>query len=78
MSVKKYAPTFNGQQKQITTIVKDVFAKTLWHSDVTEKNGLGYPDEARWQKAINAQAGFKLIDSSFKAGDLVVKPSALG
>jgi len=78
MSVKKYAPTFNGQQKQITTIIQDVFAKTLWQSATTQKYGLGYPDEARWQKAVNAQAGFKLIDSPFKAGDLVVKPSALG
>ncbi|GAA3928915.1 ABC transporter substrate-binding protein [Actinomadura viridis] len=77
-AVKKYAPTFNGQQKDVTTIVEDVFVKTLWQSDTTRQHGFGHPDEARWQKAIDAQAGFKLIDSSFKAGDLVVKPSALG
>ncbi|MFC5746261.1 ABC transporter substrate-binding protein [Actinomadura rugatobispora] len=78
MAVQKYAPTFNGQQKDVTTIIQDVFVKTLWQSDTTRQHGFGHPDEARWQKAIDAQAGFKLIDSGFKAGDLVVKPDALG
>ncbi|MFI6481442.1 ABC transporter substrate-binding protein [Nonomuraea sp. NPDC050663] len=74
MAVEKYAPTFNGQQEAVTAIVKDVFVKTLWHSP----DGFGHADENRWQQAIDAQVGYKLIDASFKAGDMVVKPDALG
>ncbi|MGI5204760.1 ABC transporter substrate-binding protein [Spirillospora sp. CA-108201] len=77
MAVQKYAPTFNGQQKDVTTVIQDVFIKSLWQSATTRQHEFGYPDEARWQKAIDAQVGFKLIDSSFKAADLVVKPDAL-
>lgn len=78
MSVQKYATSFKGQEKDITTIVEDLFAKSLWQSDNTEKNGLGSPDLARWQEAIDSQKDFKLLDTSFDAGDLVVKPDDLG
>ncbi|KRV49267.1 myristoyl transferase [Wenjunlia vitaminophila] len=78
MSVKKYAPTFKGQEADITTIIEDVFTKNLWQSATTEEKGLGYPDTARWQKAIDAQQSYGLIDSSFKADDLVVAPDELG
>ena len=78
MSVSKYAPSFKGQEKDITAIVNDVFAKSLWQSPTTKKDGLGQPDVDRWQKAIDAQADFKIIDDKFDAGDMVVKPNDLG
>ncbi|WLQ35440.1 ABC transporter substrate-binding protein [Streptomyces castrisilvae] len=77
MSVKKYATSFKGQEEEITTIVEDLFVKSLWQSDNTQKNGLGSPDLARWQKAIDSQKQFKLLDTSFDASDLVVKPDDL-
>ncbi|MER8002287.1 MULTISPECIES: ABC transporter substrate-binding protein [unclassified Streptomyces] len=78
MSVEKYAPSFKGQEADITTVINDLFAKSLWQSDTTKKDGLGAPDVARWQKAIDSQKDFKLLDSSYKADDLVVKPNDLG
>lgn len=77
MAVSKYAPSFQGQQKQITTIVTSLFATSLWQSDTTKKDGLGAPNMARWQSAINAQVRFKLISAPFDAADMVVSPSAL-
>lgn len=77
LAVSEYAPSFKGQERQLTTIISDVFAKTIWQSDTTKKDGIGAPDMARWQLAIDAQVDFKLIDSSFPADQMVVKPSAL-
>lgn len=77
-SVSKYATSFKGQEKEITTTIEDLFAKSLWQSSTTKEHGIGYPNVARWQRAINSQKEFKLIDSSFKASDLVVKPDDLG
>ncbi|MFJ6661862.1 ABC transporter substrate-binding protein [Streptomyces sp. NPDC091377] len=78
MSVKKYAASFKGQEKEITTIIEDLFTKSLWQSENTQKNGLGSPDLVRWQQTIDSQKQFKLLDKSFDASDLVVEPNGLG
>ncbi|WP_223690516.1 ABC transporter substrate-binding protein [Leifsonia poae] len=76
-AIAKYAQTFNGQEDAVTNVVKDVYIKDLWQSAETDKHGLGYGDLSRWQKAIDAQADYKLIDSSYSAKTLVVEPDAL-
>lgn len=76
-SIKNYAPTFKGQEDSVTAIIKSLFIPTLWQSDATKKNGLGYGDLTRWQDAIDAQQKFGLIDQSYSAKSLVVEPDAL-
>lgn len=76
-AIKEYAPSFDGQQKVITQTIEDVYAKQLWVSSATQAHGLGYGDLNRWQQAIDAQVSYKLIGSSYPAGDLVVEPGSL-
>lgn len=76
-AIARWAPTFVGQDEAITNIIWNVFVKDLWNSSATKKNGLGYGDLTRWQKAIDTQASFKLIPSAFNASNLVVQPNAL-
>jgi len=76
-AIAKYAQTFNGQEATVTAVVNDVYITGLWQSPETDKHGLGYGDLGRWQKAIDAQVGYKLIDTGYSAKTLVVEPDAL-
>jgi NitT/TauT family transport system substrate-binding protein len=78
MAIADYAPTFAPQEKVVTEIIKEVFIKTLWQSEDTQKNGFGYGNTASWQKTIDVAAEYKAIPEAFPAADLVVeKPSDL-
>lgn len=78
MAIADYAPTFAPQEKVVTEIIKEVFIKTLWQSEDTQKNGFGYGNIAGWQKTIDVAAEYKAIPEAFSASDLVVeKPSDL-
>ncbi|WP_030106583.1 ABC transporter substrate-binding protein [Actinoalloteichus caeruleus] len=71
MSIEKYAPTFEGQEDEISEVLRDVYAAELWQSADTEENGFGHGNLDRWQEAIDSQAEFELIDEAFDAADLV-------
>ncbi|GAB3261530.1 ABC transporter substrate-binding protein [Arthrobacter pigmenti] len=75
MSIAKYAPTFSGQEASITKVIEDVYIAELWQSEATEEHGLGYGEVGLWQKAINAQAEFGLIEEPYDAESLVVQPN---
>ena len=58
MAIAEYAPEFQGQEEAVTGVIEDLFIPTLWQSDATEENGLGYGDVERWQSAIDAQVDY--------------------
>lgn len=78
MAIEKYAPTFEGQDEQIATVLREVFVVELWQSEATDEHGFGYGDLDSWQSAIDAQADYSLIQEPFNADDLVVQPDELG
>ncbi|MTI17358.1 transporter substrate-binding domain-containing protein [Rhodobacteraceae bacterium RKSG542] len=76
--IAEYTPTFAGQEEMVTTIIEEIFAKTLWTSENTGKFELGYGDRAAWQESIDTALKFETIPEGFDAADLVVElPSKL-
>ncbi|WP_124054777.1 ABC transporter substrate-binding protein [Arcanobacterium ihumii] len=71
---KKYAPGFDGQEKQIVSILNELFVKQLWQSQLTKKNGLGSSDIQKWQDIADLQLKFGLIDKPVKVADYIRQP----
>ncbi|WP_176220735.1 ABC transporter substrate-binding protein [Cohnella massiliensis] len=72
MAISKYAQTAEGKQAITAKIINEVFIPYLWQSDLTKTDGLGAADLTRWQGAIDAQKEYEIIQTDFKAEDLVV------
>ncbi|MCH3918114.1 MAG: ABC transporter substrate-binding protein [Spirochaetia bacterium] len=72
LSIANYVKTFNASKRDVTIqIINEVFKTYLWQSDFTKANGIGTADPARWNKLINIQHEYGIIDNVFDANDLL-------
>lgn len=77
IAIDNHAQTWRGQEAMLTRIFREVFVPTIWQSEHTRANGLGYGHLPGWQRNIDIQAEFRVIDRGFPAEQLVVQPRAI-
>ena len=70
--IKKYTPTYVGQEEYMTNIITSIYAGYLWTSDGVKANGYGYNDVKRWQQTADLLLKYQLIKTAVKAEDFVI------
>ena len=78
LSIKNYAPSFEGKEEVVAKIFNEVFIPYLWQSDLTKEKGLGTGDIKKWQKTADELRRFEIINKDIKAEDFVVNLNSEG
>ncbi|MDD4083339.1 MAG: ABC transporter substrate-binding protein [Sphaerochaetaceae bacterium] len=72
LSVENYVKTFQAAKRDITIqIINEVFETYLWQSDFTKENGIGTANPVSWNKLINTQKEYGIIEKAFDAKDIL-------
>jgi len=77
IAIDGHAQTWRGQEAMLAKIFREMFIPTIWQSELTKANGLGYGHLPGWQRNIDIQAEYKVIDRKFPAEQLVLQPRAI-